>query len=172
MVRSASTEFQLNVTTPGASGFNRRMGSESSVASLSEVDGYFGSKATERRPSSVVMKRSNSIASSTGVSLRINDGPERRGSLATEIEVDEATAENDREGEEEDGDGTITAFPTKAQANAWMGEGAGEVSFDVDGAMGVGEGKEQERIVVQKSGLVYHESCWKRLHPSSDSGDL
>ncbi|KAJ1026453.1 hypothetical protein NDA13_003833 [Ustilago tritici] len=172
VVRSASTEFQLNGTTPGASGFNRRMGSESSVASLSEVDGYFGSEAMERRPSSVVMKRSNSIASSIGVSLRINDGPERRGSLATEIEVDEATAENDGEDEEEDGDGTITAFPTKAQANAWMGEGAGEVSFDVDGAMGVGEGKEQERIVVQKSGLVYHESCWKRLHPSSDSGDL
>lgn len=176
VVRSASSELRQVNGNPSS----RRRGASEHGEELSEVDGYFASEFGQRPSSNVAMTRSNSTASSIGLSLRINDGPQRRGSLATEVEEaggQDAKEEDGRDdGEEEDGDGTLTpshfeqAFEVEATpgATGWS-NGGGETLFDGEngGDGEIGEMKEAERIVVQKCGLVYHESCWKRAHHDS-----
>ncbi|CBQ73305.1 conserved hypothetical protein [Sporisorium reilianum SRZ2] len=177
VVRSASSEFSRangdKVGSGSSSSASRRYASEGGEgAEWSEVDGYFASEAMDRRPSwpagsgGAVMARSNSSASSIGITLRINDGPERRGSFETE-------GEHERGEEAEDGDGTLTPRhfgQTVAEEQMGSGEtgrvlGEGVAPFDV-GQGGADAGmREAERIVVQKTGLVYHESCWKLRHP-------
>ncbi|GAC97483.1 hypothetical protein PHSY_005069 [Pseudozyma hubeiensis SY62] len=139
VVRSASSEFsQANGDGGGSS--SRRYASEGGEG-MNEMDGYFASESMDRRlslngrRSSGIMTRSNSTASS--VVLRINDKPE------------EAEEEN-----AEDADGTITQeqFAPTEEEDASLGEG------EAGGAV------EGERIVVQKCGLVYHESCWVKMH--------
>lgn len=117
------------------------------------VDGYFASSEGEYGRRSAIMTRSSS-ASSVGVSLRINDMPAQ--------EVVEGV---EGEQEEEDGDGTLTQShfaPQQQNGNGWSGQGEGETSLDSEGFREQGE-----RIVVQKSGLIWHESCFKRSKPES-----
>ena len=172
VVRSASSDLSRPNGDHSAAG--RRFASEGTTGELSEVDGYFGSDVEARQPSwpvkGVGMSRSGSTASSIGVSLRINDAPmQRRGSMATEQETE---AEDEAE---EDGDGTLTPshFGQTEDAAAgvgqggWLNEDAAELSFDSAHSVETGgEAGGAERIVVQKTGLVYHESCWKRAHPT------
>ncbi|CDU26375.1 uncharacterized protein SPSC_06569 [Sporisorium scitamineum] len=170
VVRSASSEFS-RLNGDKASSNSRRHASEG--GELSEVDGYFASEFADRRPSwsglangssgRAGMARSNSSASSVGISLRINDGPERKNLFDTDADeqghlgMDEA----------EDGDGTLTPrhFGQSAEEGDSSASKEGVSPFDLAQGEAEAESKEAERIVVQKTGLVYHESCWKLRRP-------
>lgn len=165
VVRSASSEFSRingDHAVLGKGKANRRHASEGGEGELHEVDGYFASEFTDRpswstqRPtgqSSAVMTRSNSVASSAGVSLRINDAL--------------ADAQQHLEATEEDADGTLTQehFGQAASADSAHLNAATLSSDEMQRETDVVEGGiEAERIVVQKSGRVYHQRCWQRLH--------
>ncbi|SPO24431.1 uncharacterized protein UTRI_03699 [Ustilago trichophora] len=171
VVRSASSEF----SRPGGGADTGGMGGRrfaSDGGNGGEVDGYFADYEG-RRPSTygMAMSRSGSVASSIGVSLRINDEPmQRRGSLATENEEEEE--------KKEEGDGTLTPShfgqPAEQGGNAagvsgqnrWLNESETETLGDVISRQQREEAApESQRLVVQKCGLVWCESCWLRTHP-------
>ena len=189
VVRSASSEFTwLNgdkATSSSAGGRHASVSGEGGGGGeLSEVDGYFAAEFMERCPSwpvqpngsgsGAAMKRSNSSASSVGFSLRINDGPERRGSIDAVVQDEVGNRD-----EAEDGDGTMTPRHF-GRAVAEQGASAGGIpsdGFTVNEGDSLSEvlrgeaqeegGKDGERIVVQKTGLVFHESCWRLWHPEN-----
>ncbi len=194
VIRSASSEFfrpSLSGNGSGDAGHSRRGASESATSELSEVDGYFAGEFETQRSawptlanggsSSAIMTRSNSTASSIGFSLRINDEPQpqRQAGGSDSQDKDDGEERADEADDEEDGDGTLTPSHFGQQrTNSWANENEGETSLDAaegeEAEVGLGlgveeSGKEAEKIVVQKSGLMYHESCWKRAHPERAS---
>ncbi|EST05200.2 Vacuolar protein sorting-associated protein 8, central domain protein [Kalmanozyma brasiliensis GHG001] len=167
VVRSASTEFSHLNGNASSSSAGRRYASEE-TDTPNEVDGYFGSELGARSAQanggpSAAMTRSNSTASSVGFSLRINDEPEQRLSLTAE--------EANGDGGLEDGDGTLTPSRFGQRSESVSAQYAervteGGTSFEQQHEEAEeAESKQDERIVVQKTGLVYHESCWLREHP-------
>ncbi|SNX83789.1 uncharacterized protein MEPE_02497 [Melanopsichium pennsylvanicum] len=168
VVRSASSEFGRPNNCD--SGMNRRFASDG--RELNEMDGYFATEFSDRRPSagltSAIMTRSNSTVSSIGVSLRINDAPMQRSNSVAEQKKTEKEGEVEHIDGEEDGNGTLTPFHFGQERGLGVQtdlDEQAEVSMDGTTGQESDEGKEADRILVQKSGLVYHESCWKRVHP-------
>lgn len=169
VVRSASTELPRANGNGTASSNRIAERNEQQGRELNEVDGYFASEFGAGRPTwpahangggSAALTRSNSTASSVGFSLRINDEPEQKIVLSPTEEGGEVA--NDEESA--DGDGTLTPSQFGRARGSGLALNRDESIDQEQSEADEAESKQGERIVVQKTGLVYHERCWLRVH--------